>query len=161
LVLAKFSRAPRHRASARNQPPTPPDTLDPVQLTGADGLTHRLWVATELGCHLRWRQELIARRRRLDHAGDLPANVSGMMRAMPKRFLTLKNVAEELLVEERTVRRLISTGDLPAIQVGGRGVWRIEASKLEEYIQTQYEATRRRIADGTAQPEHEGDEDQA
>jgi excisionase family DNA binding protein len=79
---------------------------------------------------------------------------------MPSRFLTLKNVAEELLVEERTVRRLISTGDLPAIQVGGRGVWRIEASKLEEYIQSQYEATRRRIADGTVQPEPHEEEGQ-
>ncbi len=78
---------------------------------------------------------------------------------MPARFLTLKVVAEELLVDERVVRRLISAGELPAIQVGGRGVWRIEATKLEEYIQAQYEATRRRIADDTAQSEPSEHED--
>jgi hypothetical protein len=43
---------------------------------------------------------------------------------------------------------------LPAIQVGGRGVWRIERDRLEAYIADQYETTRRRIAetDGRNEP---------
>jgi hypothetical protein len=36
---------------------------------------------------------------------------------------------------------LVRSGDLPAIQVGGRGQWRIERSKLEEYISRMYEQT--------------------
>ena len=31
------------------------------------------------------------------------------------------------------------SGDLPAIQVGGRGQWQVERSKLEEYIKRMYE----------------------
>lgn len=58
------------------------------------------------------------------------------------RFLTLADVAEELSVSVAQARALVRSGELPAIQVGGRGVWRIEAVVLEEYIQRQYERTR-------------------
>jgi hypothetical protein len=40
----------------------------------------------------------------------------------------------------------VRSGDLPAIQVGGRGQWRIESTELEAYIQRLYEATRAKIA---------------
>ena len=40
---------------------------------------------------------------------------------------------------------LVRSGDLPAIQVGGRGQWRIERSKLEEYIARMYEATAKNL----------------
>ena len=43
------------------------------------------------------------------------------------------------------VRTLIKSGDLPAIQIGGRGQWRIEAKELENYITRRYEATRKKI----------------
>jgi len=58
------------------------------------------------------------------------------------RFLTLADVAEELAVSVTQVRSLVRSGELPAIQVGGRGVWRVEAVELESYIQRQYERTR-------------------
>ena len=61
------------------------------------------------------------------------------------RFLTLADVAEELSVSVAQARALVRSGELPAIQVGGRGVWRIEAVVLEEYIQRQYERTRATI----------------
>lgn len=54
------------------------------------------------------------------------------------RFLTIKNVAAELATSESQVRAIINSGDLPAIQIGGRGQWRIERSKLEEYIADAY-----------------------
>jgi excisionase family DNA binding protein len=54
-------------------------------------------------------------------------------------------VAEELAVSVAQVRVLVRSGELRAIQVGGRNQWRVEASALEEYIQEQYARTRARI----------------
>lgn len=64
------------------------------------------------------------------------------------RFLTLADVAEELSVSVAQARSLVRSGDLPAIQVGGRGVWRVESVVLEEYIQRQYARTRSAVARG-------------
>ena len=61
------------------------------------------------------------------------------------RFLSLADVADELSVSVAQVRALVHSGELPAIQVGGRGVWRVEAVALEEYIQRQYARTRARL----------------
>lgn len=55
------------------------------------------------------------------------------------RFLTLADVAEELAVSSSQMYALVKSGDLPAIQVGGRGQWRVERVKLEEYIARMYE----------------------
>jgi hypothetical protein len=52
-------------------------------------------------------------------------------------FLKVEDVTEELAITERQVHVLRHPGDLPAIQVGGRGVWRIERDKLEQYIAAQ------------------------
>jgi prophage regulatory protein len=65
--------------------------------------------------------------------------------AMAQRFLTLADVAEELAVSVAQVRVLVRSGELRAIQVGGRNQWRVESSALEEYIQEQYARTRARI----------------
>lgn len=54
------------------------------------------------------------------------------------RFLSIKDVAEELSVGEPSVRNLIKTGSLPAIQIGRRGIWRVERTVLENYIAAQY-----------------------
>lgn len=61
------------------------------------------------------------------------------------RFLRLEDVAEELNVKLPQIRALIKSGELPAIQIGGRGVWRVEREKLEEYIQTRYAHAREEI----------------
>jgi len=66
---------------------------------------------------------------------------------MEQRFLTLADVMEILNVSSPQAYSLVRSGDLPAIQVGGRSQWRIEASELENYIQRQYDANRRRIAE--------------
>ena len=42
------------------------------------------------------------------------------------RFLTLSDVADELQVSLSQVRALVRSGELPAIQIGGRNQWRIE-----------------------------------
>ncbi|MFC5727982.1 MULTISPECIES: helix-turn-helix domain-containing protein [Nocardioides] len=61
------------------------------------------------------------------------------------RFLTLADVADVLNTSSAQVYALVRRGDLPAIKIGGRGQWRVEASKLEEYIQQQYDEARRFI----------------
>ncbi|MFJ2619280.1 helix-turn-helix transcriptional regulator [Glutamicibacter sp. NPDC087344] len=61
------------------------------------------------------------------------------------RFLRLEDVAEELNVKLPQIRALIKSGELPAIQIGGRGVWRVEREKLEEYIQARYAQAREEI----------------
>ena len=45
-------------------------------------------------------------------------------RAMP-RFLTLADVAEILNVSAAQAYALVRSGEVPAIQVGGRGQWRV------------------------------------
>ncbi|MDQ1289051.1 MAG: hypothetical protein QG622_2617 [Actinomycetota bacterium] len=64
---------------------------------------------------------------------------------MPPRFYLLSDVAEILNVTPVQARALVTSGELPAIQIGGRGTWRIEASELEAYIQRKYEETRRKV----------------
>ncbi|WP_062201099.1 helix-turn-helix domain-containing protein [Demequina salsinemoris] len=67
---------------------------------------------------------------------------------MTQRFLTLAEVQEVLSISSPQAYALVRTGELPAIQVGGRGQWRVETSELEAYISRQYEATRAKIAAG-------------
>ena len=61
---------------------------------------------------------------------------------MPKRFIQLSDVAETLDISAAQAYALVRSGELPAIKVGGRGQWRVEATALEEYIQRMYAQTR-------------------
>jgi excisionase family DNA binding protein len=63
-----------------------------------------------------------------------------------QRFLTLTDVQEVLNISQVQAYSLVRNGDLPAIQIGGRNQWRIEASELEAYIQRQYVVTRERFS---------------
>ncbi|MGZ4610904.1 MAG: helix-turn-helix domain-containing protein [Actinomycetes bacterium] len=58
------------------------------------------------------------------------------------RFLQLTDVAEILNTSSAQVYSLVRSGELPAIKIGGRGQWRVEADELEKYIQRMYEQTR-------------------
>lgn len=58
------------------------------------------------------------------------------------RFLTLADVAEVLNTSSAQVYALVRRGDLPAIKIGGRGQWRVEATELEAYIGRMYDETR-------------------
>ena len=55
-----------------------------------------------------------------------------------------------LKVSQGAVRNLINNGELKAIQIGGRGLWRIEESAMEEYIKGQYAQSEEKIASGAA-----------
>lgn len=67
---------------------------------------------------------------------------------MSARFLTLADVTEVLNISSTQAYALVRSGDLPAIQVGGRGQWRVETSELENYIQRMYQQTRERVDSG-------------
>ena len=58
--------------------------------------------------------------------------------AGPQRFLTLAEVAEILNTSVAQVYALVRRGDLVAMKIGGRGQWRVEVDKLEDYIQRAY-----------------------
>ena len=60
---------------------------------------------------------------------------------MAPRFLTLADVAETLNISASQTYALVRSGDLPAIKIGGRGQWRVEASELESYIARMYAET--------------------
>jgi excisionase family DNA binding protein len=55
-----------------------------------------------------------------------------------RRFLTLADVAEILATSVAQVRALVQSGELPAIQIGGRLQYRVETVELEGYIQRMY-----------------------
>jgi len=66
--------------------------------------------------------------------------------AMATRFLTLADVQEILNISPAQAYAMVRSGELPAIQVGGRGQWRVENAQLEEFIARKYAHTRARAA---------------
>ncbi|MCX5069386.1 helix-turn-helix domain-containing protein [Micromonospora lupini] len=60
---------------------------------------------------------------------------------MEPRFLLLSDVATELNVSDSQVYHMVRSGELPAIKIGGRGQWRVERARLEEYIAQKYAET--------------------
>ena len=74
--------------------------------------------------------------RRLRHASG-PGCHHGPVPGTP-RFLTLADVAEVLNTSSAQVYALVRRGDLPAIKIGGRGQWRVESDRLEDYIARMY-----------------------
>lgn len=71
------------------------------------------------------------------------------------RFLQLADVAEILNISAAQAYALVRNGSLPAIKVGGRGQWRVEATELEAYIKRAYDETRAFVE---AHPFGRGDE---
>ncbi|EMY35684.1 DNA binding domain, excisionase family protein [Arthrobacter crystallopoietes BAB-32] len=67
------------------------------------------------------------------------------------RFLTLTDIAEILQISSSQAYALVRSGELPAIQIGGRGQWRVEQTMLDEYIQDKYAETRRLVEGAKAE----------
>ena len=65
---------------------------------------------------------------------------------MEPRFLLLSDVAAELNVSDSQVYHMVRSGELPAIKIGGRGQWRVERAKLEQYIEQKYAETAEWVA---------------
>lgn len=74
-----------------------------------------------------------------------PATLTGV--PAESRFLTLADVADVLNISASQVYALVRNGDVEAIKIGGRGQWRVERSKLEDYISRMYDQTSTFIAE--------------
>jgi len=57
------------------------------------------------------------------------------------RFYTLEDVATILNVRVAQVYALVRSGELPAVKLGGRGVWRVDRLQLDAYIERMHEET--------------------
>jgi excisionase family DNA binding protein len=69
------------------------------------------------------------------------------------RFLTLDDVAEILNVSWSQAYALVRRKELIAIQIGGRGQWRVEVDELERFIQQKYAEARAGVHGGQAADE--------
>ncbi|MCK5791908.1 MAG: helix-turn-helix domain-containing protein [Ketobacter sp.] len=54
---------------------------------------------------------------------------------MDSEILTIKEVAEYLKVNERTIYRLANKGEIPAFKVGNN--WRFDRAKIAEWMNNQ------------------------
>lgn len=57
------------------------------------------------------------------------------------RFMTLEDVSTYLSVSVPQVYALVRSGELPAIKIGGRGVWRVDRAQLDAYLERLHEET--------------------
>jgi excisionase family DNA binding protein len=69
------------------------------------------------------------------------------------RFLTLDDVAEILNVSWSQAYALVRRKELIAIQIGGRGQWRVEVDELERFIQQKYAEARTGTVPEAAAPD--------
>lgn len=74
--------------------------------------------------------------------------------AHEERWLTIREVCDLLGVNERTVRRWVKSGELPAVELGQRAGYRIAASDFDRFIAA------RKKAPAFAPDDTEGGEDQ-
>lgn len=64
-----------------------------------------------------------------------------------ERFLTLADVSEILNISASQTYALVRSGELVGIKIGGRGQWRVERDRLEQYIDQAYRRTAASLAD--------------
>ena len=64
--------------------------------------------------------------------GDATPESSG---GIEPRYLKLEDVATYLSTSVSQVYALVRSGELPAIKLGGRGVWRVDRKKLDDYVE--------------------------
>jgi excisionase family DNA binding protein len=76
----------------------------------------------------------------VDNAGHWLAHFWQHKRVTP-RFFTLSDVAAILNVAPAQVYTLVRSGELPAIKIGARGQWRVEAQAVEDFIASMYAQT--------------------
>ena len=82
----------------------------------------------------------------------------GPMAGTP-RFLTLADVAEVLNTSSAQVYALVRRGDLPAIKIGGRGQWRVEAAAARGLHPADVRRDRGRSSTSTRSSDAETDAD--
>jgi excisionase family DNA binding protein len=58
------------------------------------------------------------------------------------RFMTLEEVSTYLNISVTQAYALVRSHELPAIKLGGRGVWRVDKVELEAYLERLHRETR-------------------
>lgn len=66
------------------------------------------------------------------------------------QFLTLADVADILAISASQARAMVRSGELPAIQVGGRGQWRVEKARFEQWVEQRHQETAQAVRAGTS-----------
>lgn len=66
------------------------------------------------------------------------------------QFVPLEYVEEYLSISRSQAYALVRSGDLRALQVGGRNQWRVSLTELDAYVQRAYAKTQRLIDEGGA-----------
>lgn len=61
--------------------------------------------------------------------------------ALGRRFVPLSEVAEMFSISSSQAYALVRSGELRAIQIGGRRQWRVELSEIEAYIERAHATT--------------------
>jgi excisionase family DNA binding protein len=80
------------------------------------------------------------------------------MRAdLEPRFYTLDEVAGILTLRKSQVYALLRSGELPGVKFGGRGVWRVERAKLDQYIERMHQQTAQWTRSHPLSPGPDGD----
>ncbi len=68
------------------------------------------------------------------------------------RLLTPKDVAAYLNITESQVYTLMREGDLLALKIGRRGVWRVDREELERYLERLKEEAHQRVSKASRRP---------
>ena len=66
------------------------------------------------------------------------------------QFLTLADVADILAISASQARAMVRSGELPAIQVGGRGQRRVEKARFEQWIEKRHQETAEAVRAGAS-----------
>jgi len=76
----------------------------------------------------------------LNYPSFVKRGVRGAEPGPQRRFCRMDEVAEMFSTSANQIRALLKRGDLRAIQIGGRGQWRIEQAGIDAYVERAYEA---------------------
>jgi excisionase family DNA binding protein len=60
------------------------------------------------------------------------------MGGVTRKFLTLAEVVEQLNISPGKGYELVRSGELRAMQIGGRGQWRVDPADLDDFVARMY-----------------------
>lgn len=87
---------------------------------------------------------------RMSHSARSGINDMDGNDVFSRQFITLEDVQVVLSISRSQAYALVRTGALRALQVGGRGQWRVELTELDAFIERCYQAVDAETADANA-----------
>lgn len=73
-----------------------------------------------------------------------------------ERYFTVQDIVDRLGVHERTVRRWIRSGELPAAMLGRKAGYRVSASDFAAFMEARKDIAVRAATDGRMRDEGKG-----